>query len=62
MKKSGIYSIINKLNWQKVFEIREKYCSGFYTTRLLAKEYNVGNTTIKHVVRNETWIIKDNEE
>lgn len=43
-----------KLDWEKVNEIRNKYKNGS-TISSLAREYCVGNTTISHLVKNETW-------
>jgi hypothetical protein len=44
-----------KLNWQLVREIREKYQKNKYTLLMLAEEYNVGLSTVSHVIKNETW-------
>ena len=44
-----------KLTWEKVRQIREKYNTGNYSFAKLAKEFNVGNTAIRHIVINKTW-------
>lgn len=44
-----------KLNLKIVQEIREKYGTGRYSQKELAKEYNVGKSTISRVVRNLLW-------
>ena len=45
-----------KLNKEKVMEIREKYKAGNYTTRQLAKEYNLkSKSTIVFLLNNKTW-------
>lgn len=44
-----------KLTWLKVSEIREKYKTGDYTQRQLAKEYSVSQNTIRMILINKTW-------
>lgn len=44
-----------KLTWPIVEEIREKYKTGEYSTRYLAKVYNIGCTAICYVINNKTW-------
>lgn len=46
-----------KLTWELVDEIREKYKTGNYSQRQLAKEYNISSTTIGQVLRNQAWMI-----
>lgn len=50
-----------KLNWEKVKQIRKKYKKNKYTLLTLAKEYNVGLSTISHIIKNETWKEENNE-
>lgn len=44
-----------KLTWDKVSEIRRKYVSEESSTIKLSKEYNVSNSLIKQIIRNEIW-------
>lgn len=45
-----------KLNKGKVIEIRKKYKSGKYTTRQLAKEYNLkSKSTVVFIINKKTW-------
>lgn len=44
------------LTWDAVREIRARYSPGLVTRRMLADEYGVGESAIKKVVSNETWI------
>lgn len=48
-----------KLDWQKVREIRNKYKKNDYTLLMLAREYSIGISTVSHIVKNETWIEKE---
>lgn len=45
----------SKLTEDKVREIREKFYSGNYTTKDLAKEYNVHRTGINNCISRRTW-------
>ena len=59
----GELSGMAKLTYQQVKEIRKKYSTGNkkkYSTRKLAKEYNVGKSTILYIVQGKTW--KDGKE
>ena len=44
-----------KLTWKIVREIRAKYKTEKCTSRSLAKEYNVGKSTILRVINNKAW-------
>lgn len=44
-----------KLTEIEILEIREKYLTGKYTMRLLAKEYNVSFQQIHRIVNNKQW-------
>ena len=46
-----------KLNFKIADEIRIKYATGNYTKTKLAKEYNVGRTTVNDIVNNLRWNI-----
>lgn len=52
---SGINSGACKLKEEDVLQIREKYQTGQYTQRLLAKLYNVSQTTILSILKRRTW-------
>lgn len=56
---SKIFSAENnpsaKLTWEQVREIREKYKSGKYSQRELAREYKVGKTSIAYIINNKAW-------
>jgi group I intron endonuclease len=57
-KNNGMYgkpSLQSKLTDNMVREIRDKYASGQYTYIELAKEYNVGQTTIVDVVKRRKY-------
>lgn len=45
----------SKLTGQQVLEIRHKYAPRHYSLRRLAKEYNVGASTIRHIIKSNTW-------
>lgn len=60
MKKYYIYLITNVINDKKYVgksasEIRNKYLFGKYGFVKLAKEYNVGQTTIRKIISRKTW-------
>lgn len=44
-----------KLNKKKADEIRGKYKTGFYSYRILAKEFGVHFTHIRDIIKNERW-------
>jgi hypothetical protein len=44
-----------KLNVEKVKEIRARYSQGGCTTRSLAKDYHVNNSTIWQIVSGKAW-------
>lgn len=48
----------SKLTWEKVNEIREKYKTGNYSFKKLAKLYNVSAYTIESVLKFRTWKLK----
>lgn len=48
-----------KLTQAKVDEIRRRYAAGGCSHRELAKEYQVGKTTISEVLRGENWRPRD---
>ena len=52
-KKNNLFN--NKININQVNEIREKYNSGNYYQKELAKEYNVTRQNISCIVRNKSW-------
>ena len=45
----------SKLTNEIVLEIREKYAKGDTSHKKLAKEYNIGKTTVSHIVKRESW-------
>lgn len=51
----GEESPASKLNTKQVQAIRDLYATGEYSQRDLAKIFNVGQTTIGHILRYETW-------
>lgn len=51
----GIDLWSSKLKPKDIFEIRSKYIPYKYSTRKLAKEYNVNHKTIVAIVNNRTW-------
>lgn len=55
IRRTGQDSHLAVLSNNEVLEIRRKYASGQYTQRGLAKEYNIGQTTVGHIVRREQW-------
>lgn len=44
-----------KMTKEKVLEIRRLYATGLYTTRSLAKVFNVGSSTICYIKNKITW-------
>ena len=52
--KTGGKNGCAKLDWQKVYEIREKYNNGKLRAEI-AREYGVTYMTIQHIIRNNTW-------
>lgn len=44
-----------RLTWEKVWEIRERYKTGFFSLAKLGKEYGVCGEAIGAVVKNKTW-------
>lgn len=51
-----------KLNWNSVFEIRNKYKTGLYYQKDLAKEYNVDRHTIGDIINYISWKENNNKE
>ena len=51
----GINIGTHKLSEKQVFEIRKKYLIGNISQRKLAKEFNVCQSTVGYLLRNETW-------
>lgn len=51
-----------KLKLTDVNEIREKYFSGNYSSKILAKEYNITNQNILSIIKNKTWKIEYTDE
>ncbi len=47
---------MNKLNEDKVKEIRALYNSGYYTQEQLSIEYKVSQYLISRIVNNKSWI------
>lgn len=47
------------LNWEQVNIIRQKYKSGKYTIKSLAKDYEVGYSSIFGIIKNKYWIDKE---
>lgn len=45
----------SKLTKEQVLEIRDKYKPYVYTQPMLAEEYDVSQTSIKHIVNRKTW-------
>jgi group I intron endonuclease len=58
---SGENNAMAKLTWAIVEEIREKFESGEYTQRELAKEYEAEPMTIHNIVKFKQWKIKKDE-
>lgn len=54
--RKGEQHHFSKLTWEIVDEIREKYGTGEYTHRKLAKEYSISKSTIGCIVSNKTWV------
>lgn len=54
-KSYGEWNGNSYLTEKEIVEIREKYRTGRYTHRQLAKEYHVVHTTIGDIVRKEIW-------
>ena len=49
----------SRLTWSSAAEIRAKYAAGGVTHRALARQFGVGETTIRRVLNGETWIPAD---
>lgn len=49
--------IQSKLNWLKVNKIRKMYKTAKYSQRELAKEFEISQMIINHVVNNKAWRI-----
>lgn len=47
------------LNWDQVNEIRRCYATGMYSQQRLGKLFNVGQSAISSIVRNEQWFSPD---
>lgn len=54
-KPSGEKHSMCKLSEAQVLEIRKKYIPWKYSTRKLAKEYNVSQVEIYRIIKRETW-------
>lgn len=54
-KQRGEQSVFAKLTEQQVKQIRQEYQYGVISYRILAEKYKVGKTTIRHIVKRETW-------
>lgn len=50
-----------KLNWEKVYEIRDLYKDG-YKCKELMELYNIGETAIYSIVNNKSWRVKDGKK
>jgi uncharacterized protein YjcR len=44
-----------KLSWEEVLQLREKYLSGQFTQKDLAKEYGITSSTVDSIIKNKTW-------
>lgn len=51
----GELSGASKLTWEQVKIIRQMYNKQHYSTRQLAKIFNVGKSTIQSITSNHTW-------
>ena len=60
--KNGIVHNRSKLTNKQVIEIRQKYATGDYFYKDLAKEYNVGKGQIGYIVRRDSWVHVTEEE
>jgi len=52
---SGENHYYSKLTEKQVLEIRAKYIPNKYSTRMLAKEYNVNQATIMYILNGKNW-------
>lgn len=52
----GDKSHVSKLTWKKVKMIRYLYSTGLFRHKDLAWQFDVGQTTIWHVLNNSTWV------
>lgn len=50
---------IKRLTYDKAEEIREQYKNGNITYKMLAQKYEVSKRTIQNIIKNKTWIKKD---
>ena len=57
--KSGDRSNLAKLNWKIVEQIRSDYATGLFSYSKLSKKYNVHSNTVRFIIVNKTWKIKD---
>lgn len=48
-----------KLNWDIVREIRKLYKKNTYGLKKIANQFNIGITTVSHIIKNETWKEKE---
>jgi hypothetical protein len=51
----GVKSHLSKLSAENVLEIREKYSTGKYLYRELAKMFNIDPTNIGAIITRKTW-------
>jgi hypothetical protein len=56
IKRKGEENPCSKLTRREVQEIRQKYSSGNYSQRALAKEYSVNQRVIWDIVNNKKWV------
>lgn len=55
LKMSGENCNRHKLTWKQVFEIRQLYSTGKYSQHKIAVMFNLNQSTISSIIRNETW-------
>ena len=55
LKETGEKGRNAKLTWKQVREIRQKYVPHVYHANMLAKEYNISNSVIYNIIKNEIW-------
>lgn len=51
-----------RLTWEDVWEIRRRYERGTISQKELASEFGVSRESIGHIVRNERWVVDENNQ
>lgn len=55
LAKSGEKSVLSKLTEKDVIKIRELYATGEFIFSELGKKYNVDTSTVRSIVKKESW-------